>query len=335
MTGSGVVLFTRDLRAHDHPALAAARRACADVVPLFVLDERLLSVCRRRTELLLTRLGRLREAIGLVVVAGDPVEEVARFAPDAVYLSADVSAYAHRRMRRLEGRFTVRAFPGITVVPPGAVAPARRDHYRIFTPYWRAWRARPLRAPVESGPRLAQPDAPLSALLHLGIASPAELARDADEQLLRKLCWRDFFAQLLAAAPSLEWHDLHPGRRSWQDDPEAAAAWKEGRTGVPFVDAAMRQLLAEGFMPNRQRLVAASYLTKDLGIDWRIGAAHFQAHLIDGDVASNSGNWQWAAGTGADTRPNRHLDPDRQARRHDPDGAYIRRWSPELCRGYV
>jgi deoxyribodipyrimidine photo-lyase len=328
MTRTGVVLFTRDLRAHDHPALAAARRECARVVPLFVLDDRLLAVSPRRTTLLLERLGELREAIGLAVAHGDPVEEVARFSPDVVYLSEDVSTYARRRERRLGERFELRSFPGITIVPPGDIAPAGKDGYRVFTPYWRAWRTRPLPAPVSSGPHLPEPDLPLSALLHLGIASPAEVARGADEELLRKLCWRDFFAQLLAAEPELEWRDMHPGRRTWRDDPNAAAAWKEGRTGVPFVDAAMRQLLAEGYMPNRQRMVAASYLTKELGIDWRIGAAHFTEHLVDGDVASNSGNWQWVAGTGADTRPNRRFNPERQARLHDPDGAYVRRWLP-------
>ena len=329
MIRTGVVLFTRDLRAHDHPALAAARDACQRVVPLFVLDERLLAVCPRRTALLHARLEQLRQAIGLVVTAGDPLEEVARFQPDAVYLSRDVSAYAQRRERRLRTRFAVQATPGITVLPPGELAPAGRDRYRVFTPYWRAWRARPLPAPVASGPRLPEPRAPLSALLHLGIASPAEVARGADEALRRKLCWRDFFAQLLAAEPQLEWRDLYPGRRRWRDDPEAAAAWREGRTGVPFVDAAMRQLQAEGYLPNRQRLVAASYLTKELGLDWRVGARHFLAHLVDGDAASNSGNWQWVAGTGANPRPNRRFDPERQRRLHDPDGAYVRRWLPE------
>jgi deoxyribodipyrimidine photolyase len=162
MMRKGVVLFTRDLRTHDHPALAAARRECRELVPLFVLDERLLAVSPRRTTLLLERLDELRRAIGLAVVHGDPVEEVARFDPD------------------------------------------------------------------------------------------------------------------------------------------------------------------------RQRMVvAASYLTKELGIDWRIGAAHFMAHLVDGDVASNSGDWQWVAGTGADTRPNRRFSPERQARLHDPDGAYVRRWLSE------
>jgi deoxyribodipyrimidine photo-lyase len=332
MRPATVVLFTRDLRVHDHPALAASRRECDRVVPLFVLDERLLDASPRRSGFLRERLAELEAALGLIVACGDPVEETARFSPDAVYLSADVSAYAQRRVARLAQRFDVRLFPGITIVPPGELAPAGKDHYRVFTPYWRVWRERPLPAPVDSGPALRSPDAmPLSPHLHFGSISPAEVARDSSEEMLRKLCWRDFFAQLLAAAPELESRDLHPGRRSWRVDPDAVAAWRDGRTGYPYVDAAMRQLRAEGWIPNRQRLVAASFLVKRLGVDWRIGAAHFSEELLDGDAASNSGNWQWAAGTGTDTRPNRTINPTRQARAHDPDGDYVRRWVPELA----
>ena len=101
-------------------------------------------------------------------------------------------------------------------------------------------------------------------------------------------------------------------------------------TGYPIVDAGMRQLAAEGFMHNRARMIVASYLTKMLYIDWRVGAAHFAGLLADADVACNNGNWQWVAGTGNDTRPNRVLNPLRQARRLDPGGDYVRRWVPEL-----
>jgi deoxyribodipyrimidine photo-lyase len=106
----------------------------------------------------------------------------------------------------------------------------------------------------------------------------------------------------------------------------------EGETGVPLVDAAMTQLLDEGWMPNRGRLVAASYLTKTLGVDWRLGAAHFDAWLVDADVPNNYGNWQWVAGTGNDTRPNRVLNPAAQARRFDPNGDYVSRWNTDASR---
>ena len=104
-------------------------------------------------------------------------------------------------------------------------------------------------------------------------------------------------------------------------------------TGYPIVDAGMRQLAAEGWMPNRARLIVGSFLTKTLRLDWREGAAHFFDLLVDGDLASNVGNWQWVAGTGVDPRPNRVLNPIRQARRFDPDGEYVRRHVAELARG--
>jgi deoxyribodipyrimidine photo-lyase len=101
-------------------------------------------------------------------------------------------------------------------------------------------------------------------------------------------------------------------------------------TGYPVVDAAMRQLREEGFMPNRARMIVASFLTKDLNVDWRLGARHFLDWLVDGDVASNSLNWQWTAGTGGGSNPARIFNPTRQAARFDPDGEYVRRHVPEL-----
>ena len=117
----------------------------------------------------------------------------------------------------------------------------------------------------------------------------------------------------------------------WLDDPDGLAAWKEGMTGYPLVDAGMRQLRAEGWMHNRARMVTASFLVKDLGIDWREGARHFFDLLLDGDVAQNIGNWQWVAGTGVDTRPNRIYNPTAQLKKLDPEGAYVRRYVPELA----
>jgi deoxyribodipyrimidine photo-lyase len=147
---------------------------------------------------------------------------------------------------------------------------------------------------------------------------------------VRQLCWRDFHHQLLAAAPAISRDDYRPRRAGWRSDPEALDAWKQGSTGYPIVDAGMRQLLREGFMHNRARLIAGSFLTKHLSIDWREGAAHFYAHLVDGDVANNAGNWQWVTGTGTDTRPNRMLNPIRQQQRFDPEGVYAARYIPEL-----
>ena len=177
----------------------------------------------------------------------------------------------------------------------------------------------------------------LSAYLHFGCVSAVELATEVDgrrteggDAFVRQLAWRDFHHQVLAARPQAAQQDYRPRGDQWRDDPQALAAWQQGQTGIPLVDAGMRQLRAEGFMHNRARMVTASFLTKTLYLDWRAGAAHFLNHLLDGDLANNNLNWQWVAGTGTDTRPNRVLSPLRQAERFDPAGAYIRRWIPEL-----
>lgn len=155
------------------------------------------------------------------------------------------------------------------------------------------------------------------------------------EAFVRQLAWRDFYADLLDAAPESVDQALRPDYRSidWEDDPEGFEAWKAGRTGYPIVDAGMRQLLSEGWMHNRVRMIVASFLVKDLLIDWRRGERHFRHQLLDADVASNVGNWQWAAGTGADAAPYfRIFNPVTQSKKFDPNGDYIRRWVPELTR---
>ncbi|MFE9771939.1 cryptochrome/photolyase family protein [Streptomyces sp. NPDC005931] len=181
----------------------------------------------------------------------------------------------------------------------------------------------------------------LSPHLHFGALSAAELVRRARarggpgaEAFVRQLCWRDFHHQVLAARPEASVRDYRTRHDRWRTEDEAAedvAAWREGRTGYPVVDAAMRQLRHEGWVHNRARLLAASFLTKTLYVDWRIGARHFLDLLVDGDVVNNQLNWQWVAGTGTDTRPHRVLNPVLQGRRYDPDGAYVRRWVPELA----
>ncbi|MGW0122297.1 cryptochrome/photolyase family protein [Streptomyces sp. NPDC003327] len=181
----------------------------------------------------------------------------------------------------------------------------------------------------------------LSPYLHFGALSATEAVHRARKRggtgadaFVRQLCWRDFHHQVLAARPGAAEADYRarPGR--WREGADAdadLAAWREGRTGYPLVDAAMRQLAHEGWMHNRGRLITASFLSKTLCIDWRAGARHFLGLLVDGDVANNQLNWQWVAGTGTDTRPNRVLNPVLQAKRYDPDGSYVRRWVPELA----
>jgi len=113
---------------------------------------------------------------------------------------------------------------------------------------------------------------------------------------------------------------------------DAVDAWRNGRTGFPFVDAGMRQLVATGWMHNRARLVTASFLVKDAGVDWRRGESVFLKHLLDADTQQNNGNWQWVSGVGTDAAPYfRIFNPTLQAKKLDPDGAYVRRWVPELA----
>ena len=176
----------------------------------------------------------------------------------------------------------------------------------------------------------------LSADLHFGSISPAAVlarveGRPGGAAFARQLCWRDFHHQVLAARPDLPHADYRGRGDRWRRGKRLAEAWQRGLTGYPIVDAGMRQLAREGFIHNRARMVVASFLTKTLYMDWRLGAAHFAALLADADVANNVGNWQWVAGTGNDTRPNRVLNPLRQARRFDPQGEYVRRHVPELA----
>jgi len=149
----------------------------------------------------------------------------------------------------------------------------------------------------------------------------------------QELAWREFYQQALFHFPGLEEGAFRPRWRQfpWRNQPEHFAAWCEGRTGYPIVDAAMEQLLQTGWMHNRCRMIVASFLTKDLICDWRWGEAFFMQHLVDGDLAANNGGWQWSASSGMDPRPLRIFNPSTQAARFDEDGDYIRRWLPELA----
>ncbi|WP_018179193.1 cryptochrome/photolyase family protein [Jongsikchunia kroppenstedtii] len=407
-----IVLFTRDLRVHDNPALAAACRRGSDVVPLFVLDDGITSGAfnaPNRAAFLAAALQELDDELRrrggrLVLRRGDVIDEAARVVAETdaaeLHIADDVSAYSRRREGRLRERLAsldcnlVVHAGSTTVADPSELTPSTgRDHFAVFTPYFRRWQEIPRRKPIApptridvpavSGASLPRADATcpgaaspqlmvggersgralltrwlrrsvqdydersddlagdmtshLSPYLHFGCLSATEILDRLDlsdsgaQAFARQLCWRDFHHQVLAARPDAATVDYRPRGISWATDDLVFKSWCEGRTGYPIVDAGMRQLLTQGWMHGRARLIAASFLAKTLRIDWRLGAAHFERWLVDGDIANNRMNWQWAAGTGTDTRPNRVLNPLRQAERFDPLGDYVRRWVPELA----
>jgi deoxyribodipyrimidine photo-lyase len=407
---TAIMLFTRDLRLRDNPALAAAAKA-DHVVPLFVFDDMILDseyAAPNRLCFLLDCLVDLRKSLqtlggDLIVRRGDPVAEAVTLAEatdaGAVHLAGDVTTYARRREQQLTvacaaHRIELVVHPGPTVLEPGAVTPGNGDHYKVFTPYWNAWRDRPRRSVLPMPEHLRLPralddhgalpdladliegqpspdlatggesearstldrwttstlaayndihdDLPgdqtshLGAHLHFGTLSPLEVAQGAEAveggmAFVRQLCWRDFHHQVTAAFPAIAHTEYRSRGDDWRGEGADFDAWTTGTTGYPIVDAGMRQLQREGWMHNRARMITASFLTKDLYIDWRLGAQHFLHWLVDGDIANNSGNWQWTAGTGNDTRPNRVFNPLRQAVRFDPSGDYVRRYVPELA----
>lgn len=182
----------------------------------------------------------------------------------------------------------------------------------------------------------------LSPHLKFGTIHPRQVlerlaaGRVGHDKFRSELAWREFYADVLFHRPDTARQAFNPKMAAMRLDTGSAAdarfaAWCEGRTGFPIVDAGMRQLLGEAWVHNRVRMVVASFLVKDLHVDWTRGAAFFLEHLVDGDLASNQHGWQWVAGTGTDAAPYfRVFNPQTQASKFDPDGTYVRRWIPEL-----
>jgi deoxyribodipyrimidine photo-lyase len=173
------------------------------------------------------------------------------------------------------------------------------------------------------------------AALRAAGSAPDAAARKGVDTWLNEIIWREFYMAILYHYPFVLQEAFRPQLRDirWSADQAAYSAWCDGLTGYPVVDAAMRQLVQTGWMHNRARMIVASFLVKDLLIDWRWGEHFFMQHLVDGDPAANNGGWQWTAGVGTDAAPYfRIFSPTLQGARFDPGGAYVRRWVPELAR---
>ena len=177
----------------------------------------------------------------------------------------------------------------------------------------------------------------LGTSLRFGTVSIRQLAKrafkSANHTFLSELIWREFFQQILWHFPKTVNYSFKPAydRIEWRNAPEDLERWKEGKTGYALVDAGMRELNATGYMHNRVRMLVASFLCKHLLIDWRLGEAYFAERLFDFELASNVGNWQWAAGSGVDAAPYfRIFNPMTQVKKFDADLIYIRKWVPEF-----
>lgn len=372
----------------DNRALLLALQSAEQVVPVFVLDPKILArtdTSPRRVAFLYAGLHRLDADLRargsyLVIRHGDPQEELPRLAAEtgatAVFHSREYEPAGLERDRQLP--LETHVARDHLLVEPETIQSKQGTPYTVFTPYYRVWEQQaflaPLAAPVRIPTPAALPSLPLpaspltprspesvlaqfvgqgmahyetdreflgepgtsqlSAYLKFGMISIRRLRAVAiNPAWLRQLAWRDFYYQIL-------WHFPHVAQGcfkreydslAWLNDPALLAAWQEGRTGYPIVDAGMRQLRETGWMHNRARMIVASFLTKDLLCDWQLGEQWFMQHLVDGDLACNNGGWQWAAGTGTDAQPYfRIFNPVSQGEKFDPDGLYVRRWCPEL-----
>jgi deoxyribodipyrimidine photo-lyase len=394
--------FRRDLRLVDNPALLAAIANSEEIVPVFILDQKLIKQTgSKRLAYLGQSLRALDESLEnkLHVMVGDQVEVLneltKRYEATEVHISEEFEPYGKARDLRVEkAEINLIRTGSPYAVSPGRVRkPSDGTPYKVYTPFYNAWCIHGWRAPVAAPknikavtpkdsdrnfPEWPLPDgttitpagekaaherwkwfkknaldsydeqrnnagvdgtSKLSAHLKWGEIHPRTLLADLNETKAhtvyrKEIAWREFYADVLFHNPHTEsdyYSDKFKEMR--YDDPgKKFKAWCEGKTGYPFVDAAMRQLLKEGWMHNRTRMVVASFLVKDLHLEWQLGADFFMEHLVDFDVASNAHGWQWTAGCGTDASPYyRVFNPIEQGKRFDEDGAYIRKYVPELA----
>ncbi len=397
-----IIWFRRDLRIGDHPALLEAIKGSDEIVPLFILDKQQIEEAGAK---LLAYMGQslraLDESLGnkLHIIEGDQVEVlkdlIARYNVKEVHISHEYERYGAARDARVEaaGIPLVRTGSPYAVKPGRVVKPSDGTPYRVYTPFYRAWRTHGYRGPVAAPKEIKAPTPPaeyrafpdfpfppnvqvieageaaalrrfkefkkkglnsydenrnfanidgtskMSTYLKFGEIHPRTLLDGLDETkaqdtFRKEIAWREFYADVLFNNPDTDTQYYAAKFKEMRYDKPGKQfqAWCEGKTGYPFVDAAMRQLLVEGWMHNRTRMVVASFLVKDLHLEWQHGERFFAEHLVDYDVASNAHGWQWTAGTGTDASPYyRVFNPIEQGRRFDENGDYIRKYVPELA----
>ena len=402
MSTRSIVWFRRDLRISDHPALVAALSESDEIVPVFIIDSKLIErTGSNGLAYLAQSLQHLDASLDkkLQVIAGQPIDVLKKlqekYNAQSVHISAEYEPVCAAQDAEIEksGIKLVRTGSAYAVAPGRVLKPSDQTPYRVYTPFYRAWLTHGWRKPEQKPKSIAAvtPDSDsrqfpdwkvptgvsiteageaaanerfkhfqkngldnydearnlagidgtskMSAHLTWGEIHPrtllAPLGQSKAHEVFRKeIAWREFYADVLFNNPHTETDYYAPqfAKMRYDKPGKQFKAWCEGNTGYPFVDAAMRQLLAEGWMHNRTRMVVASFLVKDLHLEWQLGERFFREHLVDYDVASNAHGWQWTAGCGTDASPYyRVFNPVEQGKRFDENGDYVRKYVPELA----
>ncbi len=402
MSTRSIVWFRRDLRISDHPALVAALSGSDEIIPVFIIDSKLIErTGSNGLAYLAQSLQHLDASLDkkLQVIAGQPIEVLKKlqekYNAQSVHISAEYEPVSAAQDLEIEksGIKLVRTGSAYAVAPGRVLKPSDQTPYRVYTPFYRAWLAHGWRKPeqkpksiaavtpgsdsrqfpdwkVPTGVRITEAGeaaanerfkhfqkngldnydearnlagidgtSKMSAHLTWGEIHPrtllAPLGQSKAHEVFRKeIAWREFYADVLFNNPNTETDYYAPqfAKMRYDKPGKQFKAWCEGNTGYPFVDAAMRQLLTEGWMHNRTRMVVASFLVKDLHLEWQLGERFFREHLVDYDVASNAHGWQWTAGCGTDASPYyRVFNPVEQGKRFDENGDYVRKYVPELA----
>jgi deoxyribodipyrimidine photo-lyase len=397
-----IVWFRRDLRISDHPALVAALSESDEIVPVFIIDSKLIErTGSNGLAYLAQSLQHLDASLDkkLQVIAGQPIDVLKKlqekYNAQSVHISAEYEPVSAAQDVEIEksGIKLVRTGSAYAVAPGRVLKPSDQTPYRVYTPFYRAWLTHGWRKPeqkpksitavtpdsdsrqfpdwkvptgvsiTEAGEAAANErfkhfqkngldnydearnlagidgTSKMSAHLTWGEIHPrtllAPLGQSKAHEVFRKeIAWREFYADVLFNNPHTETDYYAPqfAKMRYDKPGKQFKAWCEGNTGYPFVDAAMRQLLTEGWMHNRTRMVVASFLVKDLHLEWQLGERFFREHLVDYDVASNAHGWQWTAGCGTDASPYyRVFNPVEQGKRFDENGDYVRKYVPELA----